>query len=213
MCINNPSQSIEQHSDEWLAWRKKGLGSSDASVLSGHSPWRSIQDLWTEKVTGESNIKDNWAMQRGRDLEPVAREIYEFQMGFECPPSTMMSKKNALFRASFDGLNIEKNIVLEIKCPGKKDLEIAKNNMMPLKYYSQVQWLLMVSELKFCHYVTFDGKSDITVLEIEAVSFYQRALQRLALWFWDKVEKREKIYEYEVCLQVPKVHESKVWQG
>jgi putative phage-type endonuclease len=192
-------------------WRQKGLGSSDASVLSGHNPWRNIQQLWSEKVSGKSEIKENWAMQRGKELEPVARDIYEFQMGIECKPHTMCDEDNSAFKASFDGVNFEKQIVLEIKCPGKKDLEIAAKGFIPLKYYSQVQWLLMVSRLPLCHYVTYDGKDKISIVEVEASRGYQKALRKLGVWFLDKVNKKEHIYEYGVCLQVPKMHESKVW--
>ena len=36
--------------DEWLEWRKKGIGGSDASVVCGINRWKSPVELWMEKT-------------------------------------------------------------------------------------------------------------------------------------------------------------------
>ena len=35
---------------EWLEWRRMGIGGSDASVIAGVNPFRSIFDLWLDKT-------------------------------------------------------------------------------------------------------------------------------------------------------------------
>ena len=36
--------------EEWLQWRKKGIGSSDAAACAGESKWKSPYALWLEKT-------------------------------------------------------------------------------------------------------------------------------------------------------------------
>ena len=35
---------------EWLEWRKKGIGGSDASVVCGISRYKSLVELWLDKT-------------------------------------------------------------------------------------------------------------------------------------------------------------------
>lgn len=35
---------------EWLKWRTMGIGGSDASVIAGVNPYRSVFQLWKEKT-------------------------------------------------------------------------------------------------------------------------------------------------------------------
>ena len=36
--------------DEWLDWRRKGLGGSDAAAVLGISPFRTARDLYYDKL-------------------------------------------------------------------------------------------------------------------------------------------------------------------
>jgi putative phage-type endonuclease len=191
--------------EAWLKWRTKGIGGTDAVVIAGLSPWRTIQELWEEKVTGVSNVEENWAMRRGKELEPIARDIYSFQYNISVPAKNVVHPEYAFVKASLDGFNEESKLIVEIKSPGKKDLEIAKNNMIPDKYYPQVQWQMLAANSPMVDYVTFDGKETIYVKRIFADLRYQRNLLRLAKWFWHKVQNKIPIERYEVRLEyVPK---------
>ena len=44
--------------EEWLELRRNGIGGSDASVVMGKNPWRSIQQLWEDK-TGKTPVQEN----------------------------------------------------------------------------------------------------------------------------------------------------------
>ena len=61
---------------EWLGERRKGIGGSDAPVIAGVNPYRSLMDLWLDKTGEYSEDIDNEAMYWGRTLEDVvAREF------------------------------------------------------------------------------------------------------------------------------------------
>lgn len=65
--------------DEWLDWRRKGIGGSDAAAVIGVSPYSTARDLYYEKlniVTADDN-EDNWVQKKiGHLLEDLVAEIF-----------------------------------------------------------------------------------------------------------------------------------------
>ena len=43
--------------EEWLAVRKRGIGSSDAAAAVGLSPYKSQLELWLEKTGRDAGMK------------------------------------------------------------------------------------------------------------------------------------------------------------
>ena len=48
--------------EEWLAYRRKGIGGSDVAALLGISPWRTARDLFYDKlnIAVVEDHEDNW---------------------------------------------------------------------------------------------------------------------------------------------------------
>ena len=71
--------------DEWLAYRRKGLGGSDASAVLGISPFRTARDLYFDKlniVTADDG--GNWvAMEMGNLLEDLVARIFAKKTGLQ----------------------------------------------------------------------------------------------------------------------------------
>ena len=70
--------------EEWLQLRRNGIGGSDASVIMGKNPYRSILQLWEEK-TGKLLVTDNgneftyW----GNVMEPIIRKEFMNRTGLK----------------------------------------------------------------------------------------------------------------------------------
>ena len=70
--------------EEWLQLRRNGIGGSDASVIMGKNPYRSILQLWEEK-TGKLPVTDNgneftyW----GNVMEPIIRKEFMNRTGLK----------------------------------------------------------------------------------------------------------------------------------
>lgn len=156
----------------------------------GVSPWRTIEELWREKALGEKKDQSNFATQRGKDLEAVARDIYEFEFGISMPPVNKTHKRFQYMRASLDGFSENERAGIEIKCPGRADLEKARRGLVPEKYTPQLQWQLMVSDAKWIDYCSFDGKQELVVIKVYPDKDYQKDLVRLARWFWFHVRHK-----------------------
>ena len=65
--------------DEWLEYRRKGIGGSDASAILGISPFRTCRDLFYDKlniVTADDEV--NWvAKEVGHLLEDLVKNRSE----------------------------------------------------------------------------------------------------------------------------------------
>jgi putative phage-type endonuclease len=179
--------------EQWLSWRKKGLGSSDAPVLMGVSPWRTLFQLWLDKtnqVAEEDNFKGNWATKRGQELEPQVRAWYNEKHKSNMRPENKVHPDNEILRASFDGIDHELRKIIEIKCPGREDHETALRGQVPDKYYPQCQWLMMVGGYSQLDYVSFN--ENYAIVRVEANLDYIRLLLDKSKEFWGYVTRMEK---------------------
>ncbi len=172
---------MEQNSDKWLEWRKSGIGSSDAPVIMGVSPYKTPYQLWEEKTGRANHDQSNWATRRGTEMEPKARAHYELLTGKNMPATLAQHKDYPCLRASLDGFDGE--TVLEIKCPGKEDHMLAISGRVPEKYWPQLQHQLMVTGAKEVHYCSFDGDKTYLVKVQPDFEYIEKLLeQEIAFW-------------------------------
>lgn len=152
---------IAQGSAEWHAYRQSRRNASESAAVLGLSPWMTPYQLWLVK-TGRSENRVTQAMQRGTDLEPMARAAYEEQTGLIMQPLVLDAD---IYSASLDGMTLEGDLVLEIKCPlrgTRSDLwHDVQSGQVPTHYGIQVQHQLMVSGAALAHLWVFDGNQGI----------------------------------------------------
>ena len=71
---------------EWLAYRRRGIGGSDVAAILGISPFRTARDLYDDKLNIASVADDagNWvALEMGHLLEPLVAQIFAKKTGLE----------------------------------------------------------------------------------------------------------------------------------
>lgn len=81
--------------DEWLNYRRLGIGGSDVAAIMGISPFATIRDLYYDKVGIEPLIEDeeenNWvAKEVGHRLEDLVAEIFSKKTGLTVFPVRKM---------------------------------------------------------------------------------------------------------------------------
>lgn len=151
---------LEQGCQEWHALRKTKITATDASVIMGASHWKTRIQLYNEKLSNDAPMAPNSRMQRGTDLEPIARDLFNIKTGFNMKPAVLI-KDWAM--ASLDGLDENIFGVLEVKCPGAIDHERAVNGSVPDHYYPQLQHQMYVAGVPMVHYFSFDGMDGVIV--------------------------------------------------
>jgi putative phage-type endonuclease len=161
--MNATIVQLAQGSQEWLDYRLKMFNASETAAVLGESPWMTPYQLWLLK-TGRSQTKATAAMQHGTDLEPAARAAYEARTGHVMQPLVLQDSR---YSASLDGMNLEGDLILEVKCPYKgaesalwKD---ALEGQIPGYYRLQMQHQLMVSGAALAHFWVFDGEAGILI--------------------------------------------------
>jgi putative phage-type endonuclease len=181
--------ALLQGSAEWLEWRRKGIGSSDAPVVMGVSPWSTRYQLWEDKLGLAKPKETNWAMRRGNELEPKARAWYELTHDLEMPAKTFIHAERPYMLASLDGWNESKRKVLEIKAPGKDDHELALQGKVPEKYVWQLAHQMAVADADTTDYVSYDGETGV-VVTIERSLKLEKVLCDAEEEFWELVQTK-----------------------
>lgn len=149
-----------QGTPEWHALRKTKITATDSAIIMGVNPWKTRTQLYYEKLSNEPPMAPNARMQRGIDLEPVARDLFILQYGIHVEPKVVI-KDWAM--ASLDGIDETGKYVIEIKCPGEKDHAIAFSGKVPDHYYPQLQHQMYVCDVEEMYYFSFDGVDGVTV--------------------------------------------------
>ena len=157
---------LQQNTNEWLEFRRNKIGSSDAPIIMGKSPWKTPHQLWEEKMGIKDSFFESQAMRRGKDLEPEARTAFEEQTGLVMWPDVLTHNEHDFIIASMDGITINGEQAVEIKCPGEKTHAMALQGIIPEHYQIQIQHQLAVTGLKKMFYYSFDGNEGV-LLELD----------------------------------------------
>lgn len=152
--------SLEQGTSEWLELRKTKITATDASSIMGVSPWKTKQQLYYEKLSNDPPSPPNAYMQRGIDLEDLARELFIVKTGIHVFPKVVI-KDWAM--ASLDGMSSCGKHIVEIKCPGSKVHKTSVSGNIPYYYYPQLQHQMYVCSVQMAYYFSFDGIDGVLV--------------------------------------------------
>ena len=97
-----------QNTHEWLEFRRKKIGASDAPVILEVSPWKTPYQLWIEKTSGTPSITTHH-QKRGLELEELARQTFEKKTGTIMFPKVVLHPSFDWMMASLDGIDIDGN--------------------------------------------------------------------------------------------------------
>ena len=176
--------SLKQRSREWLQWRSTMVCASDAPIILGHSPFKTIDQLYIEKSKCFESSPNPW-MLRGIELESVALRAFEKETDLIMFPC-VGEHDNGWMAASFDGMTIDGDAICEIKCPGKKDHLSASLGVCPPKYYAQLQHQIEVAGVDFAYYYSFDGEKGYTFQVRRDQSFIDNMIEK-EREFWERL--------------------------
>lgn len=143
--------------ENWLEWRNGGIGGSDAPPIMNCSPWTTAAELLAIKTGQVEAPKPTFVMRRGLRMESPARKAYEKLTGIPMPKRYLESKTHPFMLGSYDGLNTEAKLALEIKCPGRVDHLRALTGQIPKKYIWQCVHLGLLSGFDV-HYYSYNPK-------------------------------------------------------
>ncbi len=172
---------------EWLDFRRKGIGGSDAGAIAGVSPWASPLDVYLEKI-GESPESDfgepaYW----GNVLEDVVAKEFQKRTGLK------VQKRNAILQhsdhpwmlANVDRLIVGEKIGLECKTTNaflKSDWDEDK---IPDHYLLQCAHYMAVTGLEAWYIAVLIGGNTFKFKRIERDEDLINNLIQVEKSFWE----------------------------
>lgn len=141
--------NIEQRSYEWHNFRRGKIGGTLAKGLFTDSDTL-LNDLISQQLEDfdEEESYISFDMQRGIDLEPIARQELSKELFIEFEEVGIVQNKNIpLLFISPDGITKDGTIQCEIKCPAsKKHTQTIRNNDIPSDNIHQVLHAFLVND-------------------------------------------------------------------
>ena len=188
MIIHNINQSTE----EWQALRLGKFTASNFHIFLGSSQTRTneIYKKAAERITNKKCDQDffkNGHIDRGHELEPIAREAYTFETGNEVEEVGFIELDDFV-GCSPDGLINGKGL-LEIKCLDNHGFIKVKNkNYIAPMHKTQIQFCLMVTDREYFDYVIFNPNFGDKGLIIKRVERDEEYIEKIKIAL-DKAKK------------------------
>lgn len=179
--------------EEWLRYRKCGIGGSDVAAILGISKWNSAISLWLDK-TNQTNepVEENEAMQWGTIMEPIIRKHFAEVTGKTVVEVKAMLQhpEHPFMLADVDGLTTDDEgnpAILEIKTASEYKRAEWENDI-PSYYQTQVQHYLCVTGVQKAFVAVLIGGNSFKVYEVDADTEIQAMLVAVEKDFWNKVQ-------------------------
>lgn len=154
--------------EEWLEYRRKGIGGSDVAAIYGVSPWKTGRDLYYEKIGKETQCEDenNWvALEYGNRLEELVAEIFTFKTGLRTYRDRNMYAHSLYphMQANVDFL-IEmtdgSTAILECKTTSMLNKDRWDDESVPFYYELQVRHYMAVLDIDVAYIACLYGNND-----------------------------------------------------
>ncbi len=182
--------------EEWLAYRRRGLGGSDAASVLGISPFRTGVDLYYDKLgLPVDDDGQNWvAMEMGNLLEDLVARIFAKKTGLQVHPMKLMFQHpdHPWMLADLDRmvtLPDGSTAILEIKTTNynaKSKWEYDGKPIVPPYYEAQGRHYMAVMDLDRVYYCCLYGNNEdeVIIRHIDRDMFYEEELIALEGDFW-----------------------------
>lgn len=147
MKLNRIVNTKDMPHEQWLAYRRNGIGGSDAGAICGLNPYTTAIDVYLDKLDLKDEVVDNESMRQGRDLEQYVAERFCEATGKK------VRKENAILGndrypfayANVDRLIVGENAGLECKTANAYSADKWKDEKIPEHYELQCHHYMMIT--------------------------------------------------------------------
>lgn len=179
--------NVEQGSEKWFELRC-GMPSAsrfkDCVTPTGKpsaSAEKYMHELLAERLAKKHfESFDTFHMKRGRELEPVAAEVFSFQTDLQCREVGFVTNDDMTIGCSPDRL--VNGSGLEIKCPMhtthvKYLIDYHNKGEMPSEYYAQVQGTMWLMDLQEYWFMSFHPDLPNLIMKVDRDEKYIAGLR------------------------------------
>ena len=177
--------------EEWLAWRRTGIGGSDAAAVIGLNPFRSRIEVYADKMGMMPEKEDTESMRLGRDLEDYVAQRFCEATGKKVRRNNFMwcHDEHRCMIADVDREIIGENAGLECKTTQAWGGKVIMKGEIPLTYYVQcmhymavmgydrVYLAVLIFGKGFFHFTIERDEDEIAALVASEAAFWRDHVQ------------------------------------
>jgi len=178
--------------EEWLDWRRKGIGGSDASVICGINKYKSPVELWLYKTGQFPDSEAGEAAYWGTLLEGVVRDEFVRRTGIEVKlvNQLLQSEAHPFMLANLDNVCEALNFgpyIFEAKTSSAYRAS-EWDDSIPDEYMLQIMHYMAVTGYKGAYIAVLIGGNTFRWKFIERDDELIDIIIRLEGEFWEKVQ-------------------------
>ena len=178
---------VKQGSKEWLNWRKTVITATDCPSIMGTSPYQTAYKCWQRKLGLVAEQRSNPAIEKGKRLEPEARESFIFKTGIKMIPVCVESSEFDFLGASLDGISECNKALLEIKC-SEPIYNQAKKGKIADHFLDQMQAQLLVTGADINYFYAYSEEDkDGIIIEMKKDPNFEDLFLPKAREFWRRI--------------------------
>lgn len=180
--------------NQWLEYRKQGIGGSDVAAVCGLSRWKSPMGIWMEKTGQVESEPAGEAAYWGTMMEPIVRQEFITRTGLQVNQvkAILQHKRFPFMLANLDGVLIDPERgegVFEAKTAGTYSAAEWEKGI-PDAYALQVQHYMEVTGLNFVYVAVLIGGNNFQWRLIERDEGVIDLLVSIESRFWRLVEQK-----------------------
>lgn len=161
----------EYRREQWLRWRKGGIGASDAAAVLGLSTWTSPYSLWASKVGLLPDSPSSERQRIGLLLEPALAALFHARTGLYVvgEQTQCTHPEHPWARATVDGLVVESSESSEDDAIGVVEFKTDAAPgwaAIPVAYRAQVIWQMNVAGVSHGWVAVLHGGFRFEVYEV-----------------------------------------------
>lgn len=178
--------------EEWLEWRKKGIGGSDVATICGLNKYKSALELWMEKRGYKQDEEAGESAYWGTTLEHIVREEFIKRSGLEVDTINLMLKhpKYEFMLANVDGIVIDqesKKCIFEAKTASAYKADQWKDDEIPEGYMLQIQHYMAVTGYERAYIAVLIGGNTFKYKVVDKDEELINMIIQIEKQFWDCV--------------------------
>ena len=173
--------------EEWLKYRKQGIGGSDAGAICGFNPYQTAMQVYYDKTSDETEDIDNEAMRQGREFEEYVARRFAEETGKKVRRANAMfyDEKNPFMLADVDRMIVGEKAGLECKIASPFMAEYWKDDKIPLSYQMQCYHYMSVCNADAWYLAVLIYGREFKVYKLERDKEIIANLIQLEKNFWE----------------------------
>lgn len=178
--------------DEWLSWRRNGLGGSDTSIVCGINKYKSPVQLWMEKTGKIQSEEAGECAYWGTILEPIIRDEFIKRSNLEVirEPHILQHSKYNFMLANLDGVVVNPitgRCIFEAKTASQYKESQWHDDNIPEEYMLQLQHYFAVTGYKVAYIAVLIGGNQFKYTVVKRDEELIEMLIKIESDFWQHV--------------------------